>query len=73
MMVEEDKDLIRNMLNAYFRKHTRNGASLIDAKIKDIYKCCKKKHLVSFFSLRFMQRAEVANMRDSRPRATTIN
>lgn len=51
IMVEEDKDLIRNMLNAYFRKHTKNGTSSIDAKVKDIYKCCKKKHLIHIFEI----------------------
>ncbi len=48
-MADEDKDLIRNLLNAYYRKHTKNGAASIDAKTKDIYKCCRKKHLVSVF------------------------
>ncbi|XP_035224891.1 transient receptor potential cation channel subfamily M member 1-like isoform X2 [Stegodyphus dumicola] len=51
MAMEEDKDLIRNMLNAYFKKHTKNGAAVIETRIKDIYKCCKKKHLISIFEI----------------------
>ncbi|KAF8784547.1 Transient receptor potential cation channel like protein [Argiope bruennichi] len=51
LAAEEDKDLIRNLLNSYAKKHAKNTVPMLDAKVKDIYKCCKKKHLIHVFEL----------------------
>ncbi|XP_054708499.1 transient receptor potential cation channel subfamily M member 1-like [Uloborus diversus] len=51
IIAEEDKDLIRNMLNSYFKKHSKNGTTSLDAKVKDIYKCCRKKNLLHIYEI----------------------
>ncbi|KAG8181944.1 hypothetical protein JTE90_000055 [Oedothorax gibbosus] len=51
LTAEEDKDLIRNLLNSYNKKHSKSGVAVLDAKVKDIYKCCKKKHLIHIFEI----------------------
>ncbi|XP_042906195.2 transient receptor potential cation channel subfamily M member 3 [Parasteatoda tepidariorum] len=50
MIAEEDKDLIRNLLNSYSKK-SKISAAALDAKVKDIYKCCKKKNLFHIFEI----------------------
>ncbi|GFS44085.1 transient receptor potential cation channel subfamily M member 3 [Nephila pilipes] len=51
LAAEEDKDLIRNLLNSYVKKHAKNAIYVLDAKVKDIYRCCKKKHLIHIFEI----------------------